>query len=163
MYTIQSIIFILFFTFSIMVSHYILQWNCRGFRANYEELNLLVQKYNPKVICLQETFLPNNSSFTFKNYTAYHDTSTSIFIHNTVHHTPISPNTPLSVTAVRVTLHKVITICSVYLPPKQQLQLSDLDMLVSQLPSPQLLLGDFNGANQLWGSASNNPRGDLIE
>ncbi|WP_143556203.1 hypothetical protein, partial [Solemya velum gill symbiont] len=25
-----------------------------------------------------------------------------------------------------------------------------------------LLLGDFNGTNQLW-SASNNPRGDLIE
>ncbi|OOY59120.1 hypothetical protein BOW04_12345 [Solemya velum gill symbiont] len=62
-----------------------------------------------------------------------------------------------------MTLHKVITICSVYLPPKQQLQLSDLDTLVSQLPSPHLLFEDFNGANQLWGSASNNPRGDLIE
>ncbi|OOY62628.1 hypothetical protein BOW05_13085 [Solemya velum gill symbiont] len=60
-----------------------------------------------------------------------------------------------------MTLHKVITICSVYFPPKQQLQLSDLDTLVSQLPSPQLLLGDFNGANQLWGSASKNSRGEL--
>ncbi|OOY63209.1 hypothetical protein BOW05_12950 [Solemya velum gill symbiont] len=50
-----------------------------------------------------------------------------------------------------MTLHKVITICSVYLPPKQQLQLSHLNMLVSQFQSPQLLLGDFNGANQLWG------------
>ncbi|OOZ11790.1 hypothetical protein BOW27_11975 [Solemya velum gill symbiont] len=62
-----------------------------------------------------------------------------------------------------MTLHKVITICSVYLPPKQQLQLSDLDTLVSQLPSPQLSLGDFNGANQRWVSASNNPLGDLMK
>ncbi|OOZ42717.1 hypothetical protein BOW37_12745 [Solemya velum gill symbiont] len=62
-----------------------------------------------------------------------------------------------------MTVHKVVTICSVYLPPKQQLQLSDLDMLVSQLPSPQLLLGDINGANKLWGSASNNSCGNLID
>ncbi|WP_411567548.1 endonuclease/exonuclease/phosphatase family protein [Solemya velum gill symbiont] len=151
MYTILSMIFIIFLSFSIMATYNILQWNCRGFRANYEELNLLVQKYNPKVICLQETFLPINSSFTFKNYTAYHDTSTSIFIHNTVHHTPISLNTHLSVTAVRVTLHKVITICSVYLPPKQQLQLSDRDTLVLQLPSSQLLLLNFSSAIHFGG------------
>ncbi len=32
------------------------QWNCRGIRANYKELLLLLNKYNPKVVCLQETF-----------------------------------------------------------------------------------------------------------
>ncbi|WP_245828671.1 endonuclease/exonuclease/phosphatase family protein [Solemya elarraichensis gill symbiont] len=140
-----------------------MQWNCRGFRANYEELGLLVQKYNPKVICLQETFLPIDSTTTLKNYTAYHNRSTSILIHNSVHHTPISLNTPLAATAIRVTLHKVVTICSIYLPPKQIIQLSDLDTVLSQLPSPNILLGDLNGANRLWGSTSNNPRGDLIE
>ena len=35
----------------------ILQWNCRGIRANYEELLILLDKYNPKVVCLQETSL----------------------------------------------------------------------------------------------------------
>ena len=35
----------------------ILQWNCRGIGPNYEELLLLLNKYNPKIVCLQETFL----------------------------------------------------------------------------------------------------------
>ena len=35
----------------------ILQWNCRGIRANYEELLLLLNKSNPKIVCLQKTFL----------------------------------------------------------------------------------------------------------
>ena len=35
----------------------IIQWNCRGIKANHEELLLLLKKYNPKIVCLQETFL----------------------------------------------------------------------------------------------------------
>lgn len=60
-------------------------------------------------------------------------------------------------------VQKVITICSVYLPLKQQQQISELDTFVSQFASPRILLGDFNRANQFWSSASNNTRGDLME
>ena len=49
----------------------ILQWNCRGIKANYEELLILHDKYNPKVGCLQETFLKDNDHLNIKNYNWY--------------------------------------------------------------------------------------------
>ena len=44
----------------------ILQWNCRGIRVNYEELQQLLTNRNPKIVCLQETFLKESSSIKFK-------------------------------------------------------------------------------------------------
>ena len=35
--------------------------------------------------------------------------------------------------------------------------------MLEQLPSPYLLLGDFNGHNVLWGCNKNNTRGEIIE
>jgi exonuclease III len=32
----------------------IIQWNCRGLRANFEELELLIKNYEPVGICLLE-------------------------------------------------------------------------------------------------------------
>ena len=34
----------------------IIQWNCRGLRASYDELQLLLNDYDPAVVCLQETY-----------------------------------------------------------------------------------------------------------
>ena len=44
-----------------------------------------------------------------------------------------------------VTLHKTISICSIYIPPRVKIEQKDLDEIVNQLPTPYLLLGDFNG------------------
>ncbi|ESO84889.1 hypothetical protein LOTGIDRAFT_99214, partial [Lottia gigantea] len=55
-----------------------------------------------------------------------------------------------------------ITICSIYLPPSLSLNLRELDDLVAQLPSPYILLGDFNGHHSFWGSSDDNNRGKLI-
>ena len=44
------------------MSNKIIQWKCRGIRANYEELLLLLNKDNLKVVCLQETFLKDKNS-----------------------------------------------------------------------------------------------------
>ena len=32
----------------------IIQWNVRGLRANFEELRLLCNQYNPQVVAVQE-------------------------------------------------------------------------------------------------------------
>ena len=53
------------------MSNKILQWNCRGIRANYEELQLLLNKYNPKVVCLQETFLKDKNQLNIKHFQLY--------------------------------------------------------------------------------------------
>ena len=38
------------------MEHSIIQWNLRGFQANFEELALLLRRYKPAVFGLQETF-----------------------------------------------------------------------------------------------------------
>ena len=53
--------------------------------------------------------------------------------------------TNLQATAVFVTLDREITICSVYVPPSFSLNSQHLDNLLQQLPSPYIILGDFNG------------------
>ena len=47
--------------------------------------------------------------------------------------------------AARVTLDKVVTFCSIYLPPSDHVAKTDLINLIEQLPSPFVLLGNFNG------------------
>ncbi|KAL5008969.1 hypothetical protein ScPMuIL_014550, partial [Solemya velum] len=87
----------------------------------------------------------------------------SVIVNNRTPHSPVSLNTNLQAVAVRVTLHKTITVCSLYLPPSSTINISDLDHLVTQLPTPFMLLGDFNGHNYLWGCRDINAKGKLIE
>ena len=49
----------------------IIQWNCRGLRANYDELQLLLNDYDPAVVCLQETYLKEPNNVTFRNYNLF--------------------------------------------------------------------------------------------
>ena len=48
-------------------------------------------------------------------------------------------------------------------PPSFSLNSQHLDSLLQQLPSPYIILGDFNGHNILWGNKNNDSRGKLIE
>ena len=56
----------------IMAHNYIIQWNCRGLRSNREDIELLISKYSPAAICLQETMLTRDQIQTFKHYSAYY-------------------------------------------------------------------------------------------
>ena len=38
------------------MTHKIIQWNCCGYKANYNELLLLISELNLTTICLKETF-----------------------------------------------------------------------------------------------------------
>ncbi|GFX19450.1 hypothetical protein TNCV_3051081 [Trichonephila clavipes] len=57
----------------------------------------------------------------------------------------------------------LVTVCCVYLPPNDVVPQVDLNHLVSQLPAPFILLGDFNGHSPLWGHDVTNSRGRQIE
>ena len=66
---------------------------------------------------------------------------------------------------VKVTAHKTITLCSVYLPPHNNFHFNpkDLQNVIDQLPSPFILMGDFNGHHTLWGYEDVNNRGQQLE
>lgn len=54
----------------------ILQWNLNGFYNNFDELKLLITKYNPLVIALQETHSKGNNQLKCRNYEIYESIST---------------------------------------------------------------------------------------
>jgi len=105
----------------------ILQWNIRGLQANREELDLLYFNLDPTVICLQETFLKENKTKNFKYYSSYHRYASevnsivhggsSVNVKPTTPHRQIKLQTGLQAIAIRATLGKTITVCSIYLPP----------------------------------------------
>lgn len=154
-------------------NHSLLQWNIRGVSANYQELQLLSSSHKPLVVALQET-LQREKPFTLNNYTTLSEPAqpcekggltggVGLLIHKSVLHSQVDLDTTLQAVAARVSLHKTITICSLYLPPSTRIQRQELVKLFRQLPRPFLILGDLNGHSPLWGSTKASPRGQVIE
>ena len=156
----------------------IIQWNCRGLSANLEELDLLISSLNPTIICLQETFLNNKVNFNLPGYTSNHfiksntgrkslrggGGGTSNIYKRWLPPTATSLlQSDLQLTCCMVTLHRAISICNIYIPPSYPLNTKDLDNIISQIPKPFIILGDFNAHNHLWGSSHITSRGRLIE
>ena len=48
-----------------------IQWNCRGLKANFNELLLLLTELCPSIICPPETFLKASDNLDIRGYTLY--------------------------------------------------------------------------------------------
>ena len=135
---------------------------------------MLLSNFNPILVSLQETFLKPNKIATFKNYSVYNLSSEesngiihggiAILVNSAVPHSQIQLNTSLQATAVRATCHK--TICMFHLSISiisSKFNINDFDNLITPLPPPIVLLGDFNAHSSLWGCSKTNARGKLDE
>ena len=150
----------------------IIQWNCRGLRANFTDFRLLCDNYNPIVCCLQETMLTKDD-FIIRGFNCIHLTSrgigdracggVSVLSRDGIPSSECTLNTSLPAKAVTISTSKTITICSLYLPPSEKLNIVLLSRLIDQLPAPFVICGDFNGHSMTWGCDKNNSRGDRID
>ncbi|GBO42130.1 hypothetical protein AVEN_38691-1 [Araneus ventricosus] len=118
-----------------------LSWNCRGIRSKLQDLKGFINFFNPVCIGLQETFLSSNIPLKLRGYNSVRKDTATGSNHS----------------------GGVFTVCCVYLPPHDVVSQQDLETLVDQLPTPFILLGDFNGHSILWGSDVTNSRGRQIE
>ena len=75
----------------------------------------------------------------------------------------IELDTNLQAVTVRVSAKRTWTLCCVYLPPSLDINFSDLEHLIEQLPAPFVLVGDFNAQSPLWGDVRQDSRGKMIE
>jgi exonuclease III len=154
-------------------SNTILQWNIRSLSSNLIDLQILIDQYSPIAICLQETLLKSTKIINLRQYEHFFKTNvardgrpiggTSILINKIIPHSPISLVSELQVVAVRVTLHRTFTLCSIYLPPSDAIDINDLNSLIAQLPSPIILMGDFNAHSPFWGCDNHDNKGYIIE
>ena len=136
-------------------------------------MEVLFRTFSPAAVCLQETFQHDNNIINFRHYTQYYKNSVkqdgspgggvAIFVLNNIPHSSIELTTGLQATAVRISLHKAVTLCSLYLPPNMHIPLHDLNDLIDQLPPPALIMGDFNAHSPFWGNASLDNRGKIVE
>ncbi|GFS66815.1 RNA-directed DNA polymerase from mobile element jockey [Trichonephila clavipes] len=62
----------------------------------------------------------------------------------------------LHTSAEEIQIHSLVTVYCIYLSPNDVVSQVDLNQLVSQLPSPFILLGGFNEHSLLWGHDDSN-------
>ena len=143
-------------------THKIIQWNCHGYKANFNELQLLITEQNPIIICLQETLKKSNDKTKKKNYEQYdyiHDTGlrasggVSILIRKNIPQSKINISTPLQAVAISATLHKTTAICSIYIPPQDPINKEQLNNLINQLPKPYIYWWKISIATTFCGEA----------
>ena len=78
----------------------------------------------------------------------------SVLVRDGIPSSECTLNTSLQAKAVTISTSKTITICSLYLPPSENLNI----VLIAQLPTPFVICGDFNGHSVTWGCDKNNSR-----
>ena len=150
----------------------IIQWNINSFIKKRPDLQLIIQKYSPMCISLQETNLKNNFIPNIKNYNIFYTNrqncirasggvASLIHIDYPCEQIPIHSN--LEVIAVQITLESKISICNIYIPNQTSFNTFDIDNIIKQLPKPFILLGDFNSHSEYWGSDITDARGKSIE
>ena len=131
-----------------------------------------MNNYNPGVVCLQEIKLGETLYNPGLNYEFYKMSPTggdrahggaAIIINKAIQHSYVPLNTNLQAVAICACLDREITICLLYLPPRSGVALNDIQALFNQLPSPVLLLGDFNSHNPLWGDRNLDFEGRIVD
>jgi len=92
-----------------------IQWNPNGFFSKLEEINLLLNKYCPISLCIQETNFTNNKVGSLRNYTTYYKNRTkvgkasggmAIYINSNYHSEELFININLEVVTVNVLINK---------------------------------------------------------
>ena len=119
----------------------IVQWNVQGLRANFEELRLLCNQYNPQVVAVQECQLRKGKIISLTGFFGITKSSpgdnatggVALYVNKSVLFSEIKLYTALQAVAVRVSAKKTLTVCIVYLPPSLDVNFSDLEHLNSFL------------------------------
>jgi hypothetical protein len=131
-----------------------------------------VSHRNPSILFLQETHLRPFHSLTLRGFEVHRpdhcggeraNGGTAILVRECVYSVSVPLHTILQPVALRITLGALsFTICNIYLPPTFPIADANLVRLISQLPTPFVLLGDFNANHVVWGSNLNDDRGFLM-
>ena len=149
----------------------VLQWNCQGYGAKYEDLRTLLYDHHPVIAMIQETMLGSKVPRAPAGYTIYTTDGDravpgeglACLIKNGTPNRQIHIQTRFPNLIFQVRMSRLYTICNLYLPHHSQVTSNDLLNIARQLPHPFIICGDFNGKHPLWGNQEVNARGEAIE
>ena len=153
-----------------MAYNFIIQWNCRGLRSNREDIELLISKYSPAAICLQETLQTPHQTQTIEHDSAYYKSGihghggVCILVKNEFIPSQVQFQADLQAVAACITINnKTYTVASVYVLPSEAINELAFDRMINSFSSRYLILGDFNGHSHLLGAYPENERGKVVE
>lgn len=137
----------------------ILQWNTKSIRRRKHELLHLVNKFHPSVIAISETWLVPGSRFRVSGYSCLRDdradgyAGSALLVRRSLPFSQIP--LPLVSPDFNIVAIKVfnISFLSVYIPHPHPSLIRDIQSIISLVPSPIILLGDFNAHHSSWGSS----------
>lgn len=151
----------------------LIQWNCRGYRSRYLDIQNILQQHQPVCLFLQETMLGNHTPNPLPNYNIEVFAPTpqptpgkglAILIRKDSGCNRLTLNTNLQAMALQINFFPaLLTICNIYIPPGEIIQVNDLIDLVDQLPRPCVIGGDLNAKHTMWGNNVVDQRGRDIE
>lgn len=149
-----------------------MQWNIQGYYPRLEKLQLIMNQSKPSVICLQETHFKGDLFHDQKDYKCFYKNrnpaviasgGVAMYVNKSYQATEINLTTNLEAVAASINFRNKISICNIYIPHGRNLDITELQHLIDQLPRPRLIIGDFNCHNILWGSINTNAAGTLME
>ena len=142
------------------MTYHILQWNC-SVKANFEELNILINEKKPVAVCLQETFLKDSDKFTLKYHSSYFkhcsdndkvSGGVAVIVNNNIPQHSVKLDSALQAVAVSISVNKTfLYILFISHPRISPIDIKQLDHLIDQLPKPLIIMGHFNSHHALWG------------
>ena len=151
----------------------LIQWNCCGYRTRYGDLRNIIHQYQPVCILLQETMLGVTTptppqGYSIETYSPSVNpipgTGLAMLVRRDAGYQRLALNSPLQTMALRLNIGPtLITVCNIYVSPREQLDYQDVSDLMDELPRPFLVGGDVNGTHTLWGNGNCNQKGLTIE
>ena len=141
--------------------------------AHIEKLKYIIFKFSPQIICIQETNFKDNYNLPIKGYQCFYKNrinrerasgGVSIYVKNEFVTKEISITSNFEIIGVSIQYYQYkISVANIYLPPNEEVTTENLNRLILQIPSPRIILGDFNANNIIWGSKTIDKRGRCIE
>lgn len=139
----------------------VIQWNTKSIRRKKHELLYLINKFHPSAVAVSETWLIPGSRFHVSGYSCLRDdradgyAGSALLVSRSIPFSlitlpPISPE--INVVAVKAFN---ITLLSVYIAHPRLSLIPDILRIISSVPSPIILMGDFNAHHCSWGSSHN--------
>ena len=135
----------------------IIQWNCKSLFQRKPEVIHLIREHNPVILAISETWLKPGIRFRVPGFTCLRDDRNDgyagsafliirLFPFSRVSLPSHSPN--FNVVAVKAF---DITFVSFYIPHPDSSLGADIRSILSSLPRPLIVLGDFNSHHTAWG------------
>lgn len=140
----------------------IVQWNCRSIISKKHELVHIVNTFKPFILSLSETWLKPNYTFKIPGYSCLRNDRADgyggvcLLVRNSHLISPLPLPSHSDDFSIIAAIVNNICYVSVYIPHPSLRVFSEIRNIISLLPHPFMILGDFNSHHTSWGSSFSN-------